>query len=117
MVHDLNGLSAARGFRDLLTAQHSIVRACHAKVAWPQHDYGVLLPFMFQSPWILMPVLTNIAFSPSLLAFFFYKKKSRFLILILNVIVIGMTVVIYGGNINERFEPAVWPTGQSGYHS
>ena len=59
--------------------------------------------------WILMPVLTNIAFGPSLLAFTVCKKKSRFLILIANVIVIGMTAVIYGDNINERFEPGVWP--------
>jgi L-lactate permease len=54
-------------------------------------------------------VLTNIAFGPSLLAFTDCKKKSRFLILIVNVIVIGMTAVVMSDGIN-RFEPEVWPS-------
>jgi hypothetical protein len=57
-----------------------------------------------------MPVLTNIAFGPSLLAFTVCKKKSRFLILTLNVIVIGITAVIYRDSVNERYEEVVWPT-------
>jgi hypothetical protein len=45
--------------------------------------------------WFLVPVLTNIAFGPSLLAFTINRKKNRFLILILNVIAVGLTAVIF----------------------
>jgi L-lactate permease len=71
--------------------------------------WEVLSPALPWIAWVALPVLTNIAFGPSLLAFTVCKKKSRFLILIVNVIVIGMTAVVMRDGIN-RFEPEVWPS-------
>jgi hypothetical protein len=81
----------------------------HRDVAWSKQIMNVLEPTLVWSPWILMPVLTNIAFGPSLLAFTVCKKESRFLILIVNLIVIGLTAVIYMDNEPERYQGAVWP--------
>jgi hypothetical protein len=73
---------------------------------------GFVWAHVFWLWWFLVPVLTNIAFGPSLLAFTLNKKKNRFLILILNVIVVGLTAVIWedAAAVNFSNIPPWWPS-------